>query len=253
MLRRLIGWARVWPAPADKEAAIPYALSQLDTMQGHATFVQIGSNDANHGDPLKRFVRTGRWTGLMVEPVPYLFDRLRRNYESFPGVRLECAAVAEIDGQKEFFYVPQSSDPLPVWYDQIGSFRLDNVLKHRNLIPDLERRVESMRVPCFRLASLLSRHNIRQADVLHIDAEGYDHEILKQVEFGTFRPRLIIYEHTHLSEKDATMCVSRCDSAGYTCFIDGPDTLAVDARYGLLHEKVVKAGFAPCVLGLPSR
>jgi hypothetical protein len=43
-----------------------------------ATFVQIGSNDGTTGDPLRTFTEANDWSGLLVEPVPYVFARLQR-------------------------------------------------------------------------------------------------------------------------------------------------------------------------------
>ena len=48
-------------------------------------FVQIGANDGRSlggtpgvtDDPIFEYVHTYRWSGLLVEPIPYLFDRLR--------------------------------------------------------------------------------------------------------------------------------------------------------------------------------
>ncbi|MBK7697246.1 MAG: FkbM family methyltransferase [Saprospiraceae bacterium] len=36
-------------------------------------------------------------------------------------------------------------------------------------------------------------------DLLHIDTEGYDWEILKQLRLAKYFPRPIIFEHKHLS------------------------------------------------------
>src|SRR5262245_52875544 len=61
-------------------------------------FLQIGSNDGSQLDPLRFAIRRYRWRGIMVEPVPYVFARLKQNCGSLPGVILENVAVAERDG-----------------------------------------------------------------------------------------------------------------------------------------------------------
>ena len=50
-------------------------------------------------------------------------------------------------------------------------------------------------VPCLSLKDLLLKHNLEKVDFLHVDAEGYDFEIIKQIDFSSrFRPLLICYE-----------------------------------------------------------
>src|SRR5207245_6466419 len=49
--------------------------------------VQIGSNDGVANDPINESLRARRWSGVLVEPIPYLFERLRANYEGVPAVR----------------------------------------------------------------------------------------------------------------------------------------------------------------------
>ena len=49
-------------------------------------FIQVGSNDATHNDPLRRFILERGWRGLMIEPVPHVFERLKRNYANRPAI-----------------------------------------------------------------------------------------------------------------------------------------------------------------------
>src|ERR1700692_184685 len=46
-------------------------------------FVNIGANDGVAGDPLVDLIRHNGWCkGIFVEPVSFLFERLRKNYGS---------------------------------------------------------------------------------------------------------------------------------------------------------------------------
>lgn len=46
-------------------------------------FVQIGSNSGMHDDPIYKYIRKNGWQGVLVEPVPYLFEELKNNYSGF--------------------------------------------------------------------------------------------------------------------------------------------------------------------------
>ena len=82
-----------------------YASSKKDVF-----FVQIGSNDADFGDPIKSYVKARCWRGIMVEAVPYVFERLRRNYE-LDRIRIVCCAITEQSGQRCFYSVKEDKDP----------------------------------------------------------------------------------------------------------------------------------------------
>lgn len=207
------------------------------------TFVQIGSNDAAHNDPLREFILMHGWRGIMVEPVPYVFDRLCRNYGHLRGLTFENVAIAEADGTRDFYYVRESAEAgLPPWYDQLGSFSLETVLKHAEQIPGLRDRVVHQPVACRTFASLTRQHGVGIFDVLQIDTEGYDYRILRQVDLARHRPSLILYEHRHLPSEDATACMRLLDAAGYECRrLESGDTIC--AHSGALQAPALKSAW----------
>lgn len=122
-----------------------YALSMS---REYLFFIQIGSNNATHGDPLHRFLRREHWHGIMAEPVSYVFNRLRAKYGGSERFILENIAIAEVNGTKEFYYLEQSNDDLPVWYDQLRSFSLPIIMKHTDFIPNIEKRIRKTNIEC---------------------------------------------------------------------------------------------------------
>ena len=163
-------------------------------------FLQIGANDGIKADPLYLYHKKYSWKGLLVEPVPYLFKKLTKNYNGDRGVAFENVAIAEKNGIKYFYRLKQSKDNyLPLWYDEIGSFIKSNVLKYRNKIKDIEKYLIKEKVKCLTFSSLLKKHHVTKIDLLHIDTEGYDYKILKQINFAKLKPAMILYEDRHLT------------------------------------------------------
>jgi FkbM family methyltransferase len=198
-------------------------------------FVQVGSNDACEGDPLRSFILEWGWSGIMVEPVPYVFDRLAANYAAREGLILENVAIADADEAREFFYLEETDDDIPEWYDQLGSFSRETLLKHRKWIPDIEDRFVCRKVPCRTLTSLLDEHEVDHVDLIQVDTEGFDFEVIKLIDFERFKPEVILYEHKHLDASDKAACAARLESEGYVWSEMGPDTLC------LLEEVLVDA------------
>jgi len=203
----------------------------LETFAGlreDAFFVQIGANDGEQQDPLRDLVLGHDWAGIMVEPVPYVFERLRRNYGHLPRIRLENLAVGAQDGVVPFYHLPDTEDAgrpgLPSWFDALGSLRRDVLTAHREFIPDIEERLVETLVPCVTFDALCERNGVQEIDLLLTDTEGYDYEILKRIDFDRFRPKLIIYESWHLGEGDKPACAAHLAGFGYETLEYGLDT-----------------------------
>jgi FkbM family methyltransferase len=169
--------------------------------------VQIGSNDGVMGDPIAQLIHANpSWSCLFVEPVPYLFARLKSNYGQAARFRFENAAIASETGVLPFFSVSESArqnDPgLPPWCDQVGSFSRQHLVNHFG--GALEPYIEELAVTALRFEDLLRKHGLAQFDLLHIDAEGFDWKILRQVDLTRQVPHVILFEHQHLTPEEKT-------------------------------------------------
>lgn len=65
--------------------------------------------------------------GLLIEPVPPIFDHLRKNFGDNQRFFLEQVAIGANSGKAGFCYVDaraiESLPGLPVWHGQLGAFR----------------------------------------------------------------------------------------------------------------------------------
>lgn len=184
----------------------------MDRDLGSISFIQIGSNDANFGDPLRPFILKGRWRGVMVEPIPYVFLRLKNNYKDVPGLQFEQVAIADERKTLPFFHVVESTEEernnLPEWYDQIGSFDRNHVLAHgnpklvANYIPQIEQRIRTTELPCITFDDLCDKTGVHSPDILHMDTEGYDLTLMRSIDLDRHRPRLIVFERKHVSSAE---------------------------------------------------
>jgi FkbM family methyltransferase len=199
-----------------------------------AFFVEIGSHDGQHHDHLKPFIERHGWRGVMVEPVPYVFARLHAHYGANAGLTLVNVAIADRDGTLPLYHLrdatPEERAHLPWWYDATGSFSRDVLLGHAAEIPDVEERIVEREVPTLTFDSLMERHGTGRLDLLLVDTEGYDWEVVRRVDLERYRPRLVIYEHFHLSDGDRAATEERFASAGYEALQEGMDTFCLDAR-----------------------
>ncbi len=214
----------------ERRLAGPQLIAAFAEAYPEAFFIEIGANDGVQHDFLRPQILATRWRGVMVEPVPHVFTRLRRNYRDLDRVVLEHAAIADRDGERPFFHLAEAApgERLPPWYDAIGSFSRETVLGHRDRIPEIERRLVESRVPVLSFETLCRRHAVEELDLLLIDAEGYDAEILDSIDLAARHPRLLVFEHYHLSAERWAACRRRLQDAGYELLAEGFDTWCLD-------------------------
>lgn len=180
-------------------------------------FVQIGSNDGEHGDPLHQLARERGWSGILVEPVPFVFERLQANCAGWTRFRAVNVAIAQAPGEMSFYYLDKAAGPaldLPIWYDQLGSFDRGHIIKE--LGEKVAPFIRSEPVNCITLTRLFEDNGITRLDLLHIDTEGYDFKILSQMNFTTLRPKVVIYESKHLAADERKAAQKLMRDNGYT-------------------------------------
>jgi FkbM family methyltransferase len=188
-------------------------------------FLQVGANDGVRDDKLFYFVRAYGWRGVLIEPVQYLFERLVANYAGTQGLSFENSAVSEEDGVRSFYRLRANEDGLPYWYDQIGSFHREIVLRHKAELPAIEDYLVEEKVACISMPSLIGKYRIERLDLVLIDTEGHDWEIVKAL-MACRRPTMLVYEHKHLGETDRSACEALLRAWGYSLTQVDANTIA---------------------------
>tara|TARA_B110000902_G_scaffold61992_1_gene73254 strand:- start:186 stop:968 length:783 start_codon:yes stop_codon:yes gene_type:complete len=192
------------------------------------TIIQIGSNDGKTGDPIFQLInKRKKWKAIFVEPVPYLYARLKANYGLNPRFIFENVAIN--DGSEQIFYAVKSTakdtyPDLPSWFDQLSSFNRDNIINHLN--GKLEPFIEEITLQGLTLHGLFLRNSIDFIDLLHIDTEGYDWKVLSQLQFDKLKPTLILFEHKHLRLAEKQQSLEFLNK-NYCVFDFGSDYLAI--------------------------
>jgi len=189
-------------------------------------FIQIGSNDGKLGDPIHEYIIKYNWHGILIEPVRYIFNKLLRTYEKQKNLIFENIAISNENQIRIFYRLKENKNGLPILYEQLGSFLPEIVLKHKKFIPNIENYILKEKVNCITFNYLIQKYNVKKLDLLHIDAEGYDYEIIKSIDFTKIKPKMILYEHIHLSSKDKKQCQEFLKNKGYFFLIEPFNILA---------------------------
>ena len=195
------------------------------------TFVKVGANDGVTGDPCSDILLSGTtWRGLLIEPVPYCFERLKRNFHDTGRFALERVAIGAQGGAASFYYVDAEAArmlrDLPLYFDQLGSFNKAHILKH--LDARLQPFIVESEVAVAPLSEVIERNGLTEIDLLHVDCEGYDLEVLRTLDFERHSPSLIFIEHKHLTESDRAAMLALLAGEGFRVRDCGGDYFALN-------------------------
>jgi len=184
------------------------------------SFVQIGANDGVRWDPLHDLILKHHLVGLLVEPLPDMFEQLKKNYVSESQLSFENVAIATENGTQTLFRVKPNAN-VPDYAHGWASFNKNHLRKFNQFIQEVQ-------VPTLTIRSLLQKHKINHITLLQVDTEGYDYEIIKMFFDELVFPEIINYEFRHLSRNDNLECRRLLIEKGYR-FIDyrAQDTLAI--------------------------
>lgn len=213
-------------------AVLPLVLKLYLDEEGPGTLVQIGANDGVRGDPVREVILRHHVPALLVEPLPDLYENLRANYASEPQVRFANVAIGEEPGEAVMYRLPKDNPSVPDWAQGLASFDKHVLLRHRQLSGlnnlDLVRLLETVRVPVVTMTELLAANRgLPPVLALQVDTEGYDLKVIRSALRGGLRPRVINYEHKHLSYADQEACRELLAREGYVFNSTRHDTLAV--------------------------
>jgi FkbM family methyltransferase len=209
---------------------LPYLIEQSLKDNPWVFFIQIGANDGKTGDPLYPLISThNNWGGIFIEPIKHIFEKLKENYQGTNRFIFENVAIANDYNIKNFYYVSDRAkdilEDLPHWYDKLGSFDKTHIIRHFN--GKLEPFIVEDEVIGVPLKDILIKHKVDNIDLIHIDTEGFDYQILAQIDFTKYHPKVILFEHKHLSVDDKRKAIKLLYNNSYKVYNAGEDYLAI--------------------------
>ena len=139
------------------------------------TFLSVGENDGQTLSNVRALALTGKFCGTMIEPSPKAFFKLKQLYNETKGCfYLYNFALGSHNGTIKFF---DSGTHLNKGDVALLSTANESELKR---FPGTQ--YEEIEVKVFRWKTALNRFTIKKYDFVSIDAEGFDLDILKQID-----------------------------------------------------------------------
>ena len=190
------------------------------------SFIQVGAFDGVSTDPLRKYIQTCSWRGVLIEPQPEPAAQLQQLYGGNDRLTILQAAVDEKRGKRTLFTVESNS--VPDWARGMASFQRDNIAKNSYLIPGVESMIREITVNCITFDDVMQKVASGQLDLLQIDAEGADGHILSLFPFDRVRPAIVHWESKNLQKHEQEEALDLLTGYGYRFARSGEeDTLAV--------------------------
>lgn len=201
----------------------------LESLESEQKVLVVGAMDGKTHDSLFPYLeRNGKWKGVLVEPVPFYFEKLKESLAEHPRYRLENFAIGPTTGKFNITVVNTEaiqSGKVPEWCDGVSTFFPESGAIAN---PDIAQFTEEVEVDCITFRELQELYNLNSIDILQIDAEGSDFDIFQQIWVKAgIRPKLIRLEVVRMDRKDQKIVRQQLLHEGYKMQRQGDDWVAV--------------------------
>lgn len=206
---------------------------------GPIRFIQVGASDGLRWDPLRRHIINNRWEGALVEPLPPVFELLKKNYAhvrrrqklSFVNAALSSASGDSLTfwACSKMFLEDLNIDQALYWLRMSSLQRefIEGKLKVIAKHPAPGEAIEPVEAPVITLSEVVERHlSGKTPDLLFIDAEGHDDAVIYGHDFKIGKPRWIVYESNGLGAERGSALRSFLIDLGYSLEQLDSDTIA---------------------------
>lgn len=190
-------------------------------------FLQVGAMDGKSYDPIYPYVSQYGWHGILIEPLPDMMARLKKNYDGAQGLIFENVAISDKEEERPLYRIPTES---------ITKHHLDDWLKGMSTfsetkLKDYQQYVVAQPVTCVPLSNVLNKHMPPRVDVFQIDTEGFDYHVFKQFDFSRYRPKVINMEIINLKAEELHALHQDLLEQGYVYFHHDMDLMALDIDF----------------------
>ena len=185
-------------------------LSKLFIENRIRNIVQIGANDGVRFDDLNEFINKYKIESLLVEPVKDNFQKLQKKYNNVQFVTLENSAIFTSNKDLILYKVDEKFlHYYGVHIPGITSLDKSHLLKHGVKL----KHIVNESVNSITINELFNKHNIKNLDLLYIDAEGYDGNLVLDFLLHSILKPIIIFEYIHIQNEIFNKVISKLNNS----------------------------------------
>ena len=196
-------------------------------------FIKVGSNDGLKNDPCaKSLLICKNWSGALIEPVPNIFHKLKKNYSN-KRFSLHQIAISNKNIYKTFYTLncdelkrdKLTSEFYKSYFDEISTFDIDFLKKYIN--KECYKYIYEIKVKSMTLQKFIESEFLFKPNFVHIDTEGHDLIVLESLNLSIYKPNILLLEHCHLSDKSKMKLFNILKENKYFILRSKTDILAI--------------------------
>lgn len=159
----------------------------------NGVFIDIGAHDGKSCSNTLFFEENRNWKGICIEPGLREFENLNKLRKS---ININ-ACVSDYDGESEFIYIEGYSNMLS---GLLETYNKPHINRINNEVKQYGGTVNKIKMPVFKLQTILDNHNILNIDYCSIDTEGSELNIIKSIDFDKTNIKIFSIENNYNDE-----------------------------------------------------
>jgi len=157
-------------------------------------FIEIGAYDGLTYSNTLYFEKSKNWKGICVEPIPSIFEKLKKNRtcECIQGCIYKSKGEIElthIDGQSEML------TGITVNHNNLHKNRIENEINK------FGGEIKIHKVKTYKLTDILNDRKISHVNYCSIDVEGSELDVLNSIDFSQITFDVLTIENNYKDEK----------------------------------------------------
>lgn len=157
-------------------------------------FIDIGAYDGKIYSNTLFFEETNGWTGINIEPIKNMFDKLIKNRPNCINLNV---AVSNQNGIADFVNMDNAqSFGIDMWSGLLNTYDERDHKRNHKEDPNPDH-TKIIKVKTRKLEDILDEYNIKRIHYLSIDVESAEFEVIKSIEFKKVFIDVINFENNY--------------------------------------------------------